>query len=39
MTPNDADRRLTAWLEAAAPAREPDHLLDAVLERLREAPR
>lgn len=32
MTTNDADRLLTAWLEAAAPSREPGHLLDAVLE-------
>ena len=33
MTTNDADRLLTAWLEAAAPTREPEHLLGAVLER------
>jgi Tol biopolymer transport system component len=32
MTTNDADRRLSAWLETVAPAREPEHLLDAVLE-------
>jgi Tol biopolymer transport system component len=29
----DDDRILTAWLEAAAPAREPEHLLNAVLTR------
>ena len=33
MSMNDADRRLSAWLETVAPAREPEHLLDAVLAR------
>ena len=31
MSMNDADRRLSAWLESVAPAREPEHLLDTVL--------
>ena len=31
MNTNDADRRLSAWLDTVAPAREPEHLLDAVL--------
>ena len=31
MNTNDADRRLSAWLETVAPAREPEHLLDTVL--------
>ena len=33
MSMNDADRRLSAWLETVAPAREPEHLLDNVLAR------
>ena len=39
MTTNDADRLLTAWLEAAAPSREPEHLLDAVLATTARTPR
>jgi hypothetical protein len=39
MTTNDADRRLTAWLTDAAPAREPEHLLSAVLEETARTPR
>jgi len=39
MSTNDADRRLTAWLTDVAPTREPDHLLDAVLEQTARTPR
>lgn len=33
MSMNDADRLISAWLESAAPTREPEHLLPAVLAR------
>ncbi|MFL5688476.1 MAG: TolB family protein [Chloroflexota bacterium] len=39
MITNDADRRLMAWLEAEAPPREPEHLLEAVLLRTERTPR
>ena len=32
-THDDFDRRLTAWLEATAPAREPESLAERVLAR------